>query len=209
MTEVAQTVKNNCITLSGSSTIVCEYLNYGVNSILFQRGIYPPESFSTTQQYGLTIFMSKDEKITEFLKKVLAQAQDWISQNKVEKISMVITNAHTKETLECWDFKIEGDTENSVKENDKEATSTKDLKRIQSEIRDVMRQISATVSFLPLLDCVCSFDVLIYTLRDTEIPDQWNNTEGVFIQNAQAVQLKSFSTGLHKMTTVVNYKMNL
>lgn len=153
--------------------------------------------------------MSKDEKITEFLTKVLSQAQEWITNNKVEKISLVITNAHTKETLECWDFKIDSDRENISRENGKDTTSSKDLKRIQQEIRDVMRQISATVSFLPLLDCVCSFDVLIYTLRDMEVPEQWDNTEGVFIQNAQAVQLKSFSTGLHKMTTVVNYKMNL
>uniref|UniRef100_A0A7G3AYM0 Putative spindle assembly checkpoint protein n=2 Tax=Lutzomyia longipalpis TaxID=7200 RepID=A0A7G3AYM0_LUTLO len=72
-----------------------------------------------------------------------------------------------------------------------------------------MRQISATVSFLPLLDYICSFDILIYTHKDTEIPEQWDNTEGVFIQNAQSVQLKSFSTGLHQLSTVVNFKMNL
>ncbi|GAB0099990.1 mad2 [Sergentomyia squamirostris] len=208
MTECAQTVKN-CITLTGSSTIICEYLNFGVNSILFQRGIYPPENFSTTQQYGLTIYMSKDEKIMEFLKNVLGQAQEWVAGNKVEKISMVITNAHTKETLECWDFKIQSDQENAANENGKEVTSSKDLKRIQQEIRDVMRQISATVSFLPLLDCVCSFDVLIHTLKDMNLPEKWADTESVFIQNAQAVQLKTFSTGLHTLSTVVNYKMNL
>lgn len=145
----------------------------------------------------------------EFLEKVLSQAKEWIAENKVEKISLVITNAHTKETLECWDFKIEREKENIPKENGEEATSSKDLKRIQNEIRDVMRQISATVSFLPLLDYICSFDVLIYTLRDIGTPDQWKDTEGVFIQNAQAVQLKSFSTGLHQLSTVVNYKMNL
>ncbi|XP_055688639.1 mitotic spindle assembly checkpoint protein MAD2A [Lutzomyia longipalpis] len=208
MTETSQTVKN-CITLSGSAAIICEYLNFGVNSVLFQRGIYPPESFSTVQQYGLTIFMSQDEKITEFLKKVLTKAQDWITENKVEKISLVIKNSHTAETLECWDFKIDNENENVPSKDGQEVTSSKDLKRIQNEIRDVMRQISATVSFLPLLDYICSFDILIYTHKDTEIPEQWDNTEGVFIQNAQSVQLKSFSTGLHQLSTVVNFKMNL
>ena len=42
-------------------------------------------------------------------------------------------------------------------------TSTKDEKVIKQEIRDVIRQITASVTFLPLLDCVCSFDILIHT----------------------------------------------
>jgi len=33
------------------------------------------------------------------------------------------------------------------------------------EIRDVIRQITASVTFLPLLDCPCTFDVLIHTER--------------------------------------------
>lgn len=87
-------ITKNAITLKGSAAIVSEYLSeffvlyfilnsskflsdldYGINSILFQRGIYPPESFSSTQQYGLTILMSKDEKIEGFIKNVLCQVE--------------------------------------------------------------------------------------------------------------------------------------
>lgn len=89
----------------------------------------------------------------------------------------------------------------------KNPISKKDLNRIQLEIRDVMRQISATISYLPLLDCICSFDILVHTLNECEIPENFNETAEVQIQNAQAVELKSFSTGLHKMQTIVNYKM--
>uniref|UniRef100_A0A1B0CE88 HORMA domain-containing protein n=1 Tax=Lutzomyia longipalpis TaxID=7200 RepID=A0A1B0CE88_LUTLO len=194
----------SCITLSGSAAIICEYLNFGVNSVLFQRGIYPPESFSTVQQYGLMIFILQDEKITEILKNDLSQAQDWIAENKVEKISLVIKNSHTAEMLEFWDFKIDNENENIPTKDGQEVTSSKDLKRIQNKIRYVLRQLSATVSFLPPLDCICSFDILIYTHKYTKIPEQWENTEGV-----QSFQLKSYSTGLHQLSTVINYKMNL
>lgn len=68
-------VTKNCITLNGSAQIIAEYLKFGINSILFQRGIYPAETFESTQQYGLTILMSKDPKIEEFLKKVLEQTE--------------------------------------------------------------------------------------------------------------------------------------
>ncbi|EDX15702.1 GD17595 [Drosophila simulans] len=68
----AQATKN-CITLKGSAQIIVEYLKYGINSILFQRGIYPAEDFDNTQQYGLTILMSKDPKIKTFLQNVLSK----------------------------------------------------------------------------------------------------------------------------------------
>lgn len=124
---------------------------------------------------------------------------------------MVITNAHSKEVLECWDFKVQcepADGENVDPNNPSNPTSNKELKRIQQEIGSVMRQISATVSYLPLLDCICSFDVLIHTVKDCEVPEKWNETNAVTIQNSQTVKLRSFSTGLHQVDTVVNYKLN-
>lgn len=146
---------------------------------------------------------------------------EWVASNQVEKISLIITNAHNREVLECWEFKVESDgvTGNGTtsngggglpevdKSDPKNPVSNKDLHRIQMEIRDVMRQISATVSYLPLLDTICSFDILVHTLDGCEVPENFNETADVQIQNAQAVELKSFSTGLHKMQTIVNYKM--
>lgn len=165
--------------------------------------------------------MSKDEKIEAFLKNVLVQAEQWVANNLVEKISLIITNAHNREVLECWEFKVENETSKAPatsngngqpaevdKSDPKNPISNKDLHRIQLEIRDVMRQISATVSYLPLLDNICSFDILVHTLEGCEVPEHFNETAEVQIQNAQAVELKSFSTGLHKMQTIVNYKMN-
>ena len=135
---------------------------------------------------------------------------DWLAQNKVEKFSMVISNVNTKEVLECWDFRIDSERNDQNKDpniDPNNPTSSKELKKIQAEIGAVMRQIAATVSYLPLLECICSFDLLIHTLKDCDIPDNWNETENVSIKNSQVVNLKSFSTGLHKLDTVVSYKM--
>ena len=40
---MAQTTKSQ-VTLKGSAQMVSEFFNYGINSILYQRGIYPPGS---------------------------------------------------------------------------------------------------------------------------------------------------------------------
>lgn len=63
-----------------------------------------------------------------------------------------------------------------------------------------------TVSFLPLLDCQCAFDILTYTVPDCNIPNKWDETQPVFIANSQEVQLRSFSSSIHKMDTIVSYK---
>lgn len=120
---------------------------YGINSILYQRGIYPPETFLATEYFGLYIFMSTDKKIKAFLDTVLGQIQEWLLQRKIQKLTLIITNVHTKEVLEKWDFKVEYEDKSS-KQGNNNATSqtpdvgTKDNKTIQKEIREVMRQIT-------------------------------------------------------------------
>lgn len=135
----------------------------------------------------------------------------WLSQNTVEKFSLIISNVHTKEVLECWDFKVEAEAKDQNQDPNEidpdNPTSSKELKKIQGEIGTVMRQIAATVSYLPLLECVCSFDLLIHCEKALEIPNNWNETENITIKNSEVVHLKSFSTGLQKVETVVSYKV--
>lgn len=124
---------------------------------------------------------------------------------------MIISNVHSKEVLECWDFKVEAEPFDQNKDpnpiDPSNATSSKELKKIQSEIGAVMRQICATVSYLPLLESVCSFDFLIHCEKELDIPQNWNETDNISIKNSQVVNLKSFSTGLQKVETTVSYKM--
>lgn len=74
---------------------------------------------------------------------------------KIQKIAMVISNVVTKETLERWDFRLQYDQSCTIENGTDDVAGKKDIKVIQNEIRDVLRQICSTVSFLPLLDCPC------------------------------------------------------
>ena len=49
------------------------FIDYGINSVLYQRGIYPPETFTRKQQYGLTLLVSTDDKLKMYLSNVLKQ----------------------------------------------------------------------------------------------------------------------------------------
>jgi mitotic spindle assembly checkpoint protein MAD2 len=74
----------------------------------------------------------------------------------MQNISLIISNSVTKEVLEQWDFKVQYEGDGNAVENG-ETVGKKDLALIQKEIRGVLRQISGTVSFLPLLDCLCKY----------------------------------------------------
>ena len=114
------------------------------------------------QEYGLTLLVSTDPEVNKFLENVLSQIKDWLELRKIKKLVVVLNSVETKETLERWEFRIENEVgeDGKVIEN-----AVKDEKKIKGEIRDVIRQITASVTFLPLLDCLCSFDILIYTHR--------------------------------------------
>ena len=50
-------------------------MNYfiGVNSILYQRAIYPPESFKRVSQYGLPMMVTTDDKLNEYISNIMNQ----------------------------------------------------------------------------------------------------------------------------------------
>ena len=225
---VAQKVQSQQVTLKGSAQLVSEFFNYGINSILYQRGIYPSESFTRKQQYGLTVLVSTDERVNNFLKSVLSQIEEWLVERKVKKLVVVLTSVETKEVLERWEFKVEYETEedddskagnentnpnsdvsqkNGMKSDKKYCdVSKKDEKAIRKDIGAVIRQITASVSFLPLLDCICSFDILIYSHKDLEVPVEWGETDACIIQDSEEVKLRSFSTNIHRVEAAVSYK---
>ena len=65
----------NVINLKGSTDIVTEFFNYSVNSILYQRGIYPPEGFKRVPKYGLSMMVTTDEGLSAYMSNVLKQLE--------------------------------------------------------------------------------------------------------------------------------------
>ncbi|KAG0360565.1 putative mitotic spindle checkpoint protein [Gamsiella multidivaricata] len=80
-------------------------------------------------------------------------------------------------------------------------------KEIQSEIQAILRQITASVTFLPMLDEKCTWTILCQTEKDAEVPATWSDADPHLIHNAEQVKLRSFSTNLHKIDALVAYRL--
>lgn len=112
------------------------------------------------------------------------------------------------------------ETENNNDENENDEASKQQQRRrdasppkekteaeIQSEIQSLFRQITASVTFLPMLDGNCTFNVLVYADADSDVPVEWGDSDAKEIEGGEKVQLRSFSTSQHKVDTVVCYRM--
>ncbi|CAL2042289.1 CBN-MDF-2 protein [Caenorhabditis brenneri] len=193
----------NAISLKGSAQLVKEFFHFGLNSILFQRALYPADSFKREKKYGITLYVTHEKKLLAFMEPLLQQVEYWLAKKQLKRLVMVISEVKTKEVVERWQFDIH--TEDLAEEGEN-AHRVKDEKKIRQEISDVLRQITASVSFLPLLEEPVSFDVLIYTGKDTEAPEDWTESGACLIPNSETVQLRSFSTSVHGVNTNVQYK---
>ena len=231
-------------------------------SILYQRGIYPPETFDRRKKYGLTMLVTSDEGLTSYLSNVLQQISStcscrmnththveflmhnmrtskeyqcpvhtetmhchvrmcvvlsyvsaaWLMQSALQSLVIVITGVTSKEVLERWTFNIENDENTNTSNGGGTHASTsgrapsKPEKEIMGEIQAIIRQITASVTFLPLLEEPCTFDLLVYTKSDSEVPSQWEESDPRYITNSEEVRLRSFTTKVHKVNAAVAYR---
>lgn len=121
----------------------------------------------------------------------------------MQKLALVVTGSDTKEVLERWVFNVENTKD---KDGNLVKKSSKPEKQITKEIQAIIRQITASVTFLPLLDEACTFDLLVYTKLEADIPEEWETSDPRYIANSTEIKLRSFNTKIHNIDSMVSYK---
>jgi mitotic spindle assembly checkpoint protein MAD2 len=152
----------------------------------------------------------------------MSQLNKWMVGGKISKLVVVITSKETGEHVERWQFDVQifkqtssrkttaasTDKENSgANTNAEEIVQEKTETQIQQEIQAIFRQITASVTFLPVLDGNCTFNVLVYADADSDVPVEWGDSDAKEITNGEKVQLRSFSTNNHRVDTLVSYRL--
>lgn len=178
-----------------------------------------PETFKRESKYGLTVLTTTDKGLLRYLHNIQQQVTDWLMAGNVQRLVLVVQGVDTMDTLERWQFNVSVDDKggsnssasiNSVggenKTPNEEKTKTKSVKDIHNEIQAIIRQITASVTFLPLLQEPCTFDLLVYTDKNIDIPTKWADSDPCYILNSAEVKLRSFTTTVHKVDSMVTYK---
>ena len=166
--------------------------------------MYPEDQFERKHEYDTVLQVSKDAKLKDYLANVLGQVESWAAQGTLQQLVMVIARVDTQEPLERWVFNVETD-KSALNDG---APREKSKKELRSEIGAIMRQITSSVTYLPLLEERCSFDLLVYTDTAADVPITWENSDPRMVQNSQQVKLRGFNTNIHRVETSVAYKMD-
>jgi mitotic spindle assembly checkpoint protein MAD2 len=191
------------IVLKGSTDTVSEFFQYALSSVLYQRGVYPAEDFEATKKYGITVMTVKDLKLQVYLKDVLKHFTDWLHTGTLQKAVLVIMSASTSEVLERWSFDIQTNKDAIAGGGNIEE---RDPSIVMKEVQAIIRQITASVTFLPLLNETCTIDLLAYTDKDLPVPLEWEESDPRIIKDGANVKLRSFATSVHSVDALVSFK---
>lgn len=197
------------ITLRGSSDTVTEFFTYAINSILYQRGLYPSESFRRVSKYGLTMLVTSDDELSDYIDRVLRRyLHSWLLRGSVQRLVLVLSPVDDPDrVLERWHFDVHVEEEEGAGEG-AGAGAQRDEAAIVGEIQAIIRQITASVTFLPLLNEPCTFDLLVYTdAGDEQVGgEEWEESDPRYISSAsEQVRLRSFTTRIHRVDAAVAY----
>lgn len=132
----------------------------------------------------------------------MAQVEAWLMSGDVQRLVVVVSGVDSGETLERWQFNValegneNGENAGPEHNNSKPKGGNKSMKEIHGEIQAIIRQVTASVTFLPLLNEPCSFDLLVYTKKEAAVPTKWEDSDPCYIMNSQEVKLRSFTTSV-------------
>lgn len=204
------TEQSNTLQLKGSSRVISDYFEICIHNILFQRKIYPREDFKVIRKFGLNVVFSKNERITEYIKKIIKQLHSWIYNGKINWLTLLIVSTENEAISEKWMFNI--DVKNDLSNNEtavESQTSMKSLEEIQKEIQTIIRQISSSVAYLPVFEEEQTFKILVHATGDIKSTKDWSDAKGfreIDEKVAESVQFDGIETNNHNVSTFVTYR---
>lgn len=104
---VSQAPLRTHLSLKGSVALVSDFFLFGIQSILYQREIYPSDEFRNVKKFGTQVLTTTDEGLKEYLDAAMGQVKTWLERGQVKRLVVAIVEKETGETRERWQFDID------------------------------------------------------------------------------------------------------
>ncbi|KAI8365269.1 DNA-binding protein [Radiomyces spectabilis] len=185
--------------LQSSRSVMREYFECVLCSILFTRGVYPSEDFEVSQWKDGFMVTAVNDELRDFMHKFMEQVHAWMNSGEIIKVILVVRLKETMESMERWEFRI-----SDAHPDNAQSLSGKD---VFLELQTLLRQIRSTVGFLPPLEEPCMFDVLAATKPTVAVPDNWKPTVLDTMGNkTESCPLRSITTDKLQIQNKVIYR---
>jgi len=179
--------------------VVLKFLEAAVHSILFIRGIYPPELFSRVRMYDVPIRKSRSSLLNNYIRNVLGNIRGSLEKGVIERIAVQINNKNG-DPIEKFVFELEL-VDCSPIEDDRVVLS------LQSAFKSFFLKINLCETQLPPTPKDCTFVIVVYTSSthlEEEKQGMWIEQENHQLRGeATIAALRSFECGVMKMQLFV------
>lgn len=193
---------------AASSDVIADYLEHCFYSILYQRSVYPvSDFFAGTAFGGAQVIRCSNQSIVSYVQTFLRQIKLWIDAGALRDVSIVIAEASETADLplERWTFSLKPQSKEAAKRHSNDSSTIR-------EIQALMRQITASVTFLPLFEGVKAFEIqctLFKAVVDMHpVPSGWIDSQLRELKGShETAEFRCLTTKLHSVQTSVTYRL--
>ncbi|KHJ45831.1 HORMA domain protein, partial [Trichuris suis] len=159
------------------------FLYFAINTIVYQRQVYPADVFTRVVRFGLPLMVNTSESFKNFLNRVVDAFQERVASKQIQKISLVICSIPSGAVVERWDFVVS------------RANYAKLRGNCEKQVQRVFHSISAVACFLKPLPPLCECDVELYIPTGSSVPDDCEVINPMFPKCAKNHNLPTANVG--------------
>ena len=152
MASPAPLTQDATFVIAGRAALVLEALEHSIQSVLYQREVYPAHKFKKVPAYSLAVFKATDDSLGSYLQTVLEQIREWLELGAVQMVVLVLTDSRTGAVRERWIFNLKVTAA-------LEQQSTKEKRQVLAK---TLREITGATTFMPLHDEPYDFDLHVH-----------------------------------------------
>jgi hypothetical protein len=196
---------NRCdIAVGRSLELTAEYIGTVLNSVLFYRGVYPPEYFAQVpcrlvkadasarirKQPTTPVLEQAEGKA--YMRDVLGDVIDLLSASLLSTVVLQVVDDHDA-VIETWCIDVNSDAEEIRRAEARgKAYSFKSGESTMEECQLALQQLVETVMYLPPDPSACSFRLFV---RSSEAPNEdWHPDGTPLEEDTKEVCLKPIAT---------------
>ncbi|KAG8695100.1 Mitotic spindle checkpoint component mad2, partial [Ceratobasidium sp. 395] len=151
-------------------------------------------------KYEQDLVITRDDEVTKFLDRFFKQVEEWLGQNLIHRVILVIVSKDTGKTLERWVFNLEPHT------------GPAQLDKIQLKIQSSLKQLKATIPIFPDIKEPTVFNLLAVAKDDPSnvldgTAEKWTDAHphAIPAETRDQTALRGFNTSDTKLDMNVVY----
>jgi mitotic spindle assembly checkpoint protein MAD2B len=146
--ETRNVAQNTLTTFQSLLTTFSDFLVVSIHTILYERGIYPPNTFISTRKYNFPVRQNRHPRVCQWITDAVTAVEAEMLKGTVNRVAVVIY-APTAEVMERFMFdvssfpEVQPEEALTLFEGDGNSTDREELNKVS--IADIEEQLRATV----------------------------------------------------------------